>query len=168
MDIKSILKEYDQMFTVKSPDEIVEFLAVHVDQARKEGDQATLITLLNEQIGYARDRGMKKTCLQACESLKGLLDDMNLDGTLPYGHSLLNIANAYRAMGSYDEAGEIFPEIEKVYRGQLEDGAYEFAALYNNWSLLSMDMGRPYESIEYLKRSLEIIDSFENPGRVPC
>jgi tetratricopeptide (TPR) repeat protein len=161
MDIGKILKEYDEMFAVKSAHEIADFLAFHVDQAMIAGEKGALLTLLNEQIGFSRDTGMKETCLTACETLRELLDDMNLVGTIHYGKSLLNISNAYRALGYYDAAGKIFPEVEAVYKEQLEYGAYEFAALYNNWSLMCMDIGEPYQAIEYLKESIRVIDRFE-------
>jgi tetratricopeptide (TPR) repeat protein len=161
MDISSILKEYDEMFTVKSAHEIAEFLACQVEQAKKEEDKGALLTLLNEQIGFCRDTGMKETCLAACETLRKLLDDMKLSGTVHYGKSLLNIANAYRALGYHEEAGKLYPEIEAVYKEQLGHEAYEFAALYNNWSLMYMDIGEPYQAIKYLKESIKVIDGFE-------
>lgn len=158
MDIREILKQYDDMFARNTPDEIADFLAKNISLAESESDKPALLTLLNEQVGFARDRGRKEEALSGCSKLRALVDEMGLAGTVHYGKTLLNIANAYRAFGLYDESEELFNEIERLYVTILPEGSYDYAPLYNNWSLLAMDRGQMERACDLIKLSLGVID----------
>ena len=54
MDINKVLMQYDNMFDVDSMEDIEEFLAHKIDEAYKEEDYYSAITLLNEMIGLCR------------------------------------------------------------------------------------------------------------------
>lgn len=161
MDIRKVLEEYDGMFTVNTPDEIGAFISEHVHEAEMEGDKASLLTLLNEQIGFARDRGRRDEALSGCDKLRALIDEMGLAGTIHYGKSLLNIANSKRAFGIFAEAEDLFAEIEKLYVKILPEGSYDYAPLYNNWSLLALDKGDTDRACDLVRLSLDVIDRYE-------
>lgn len=161
MDIREVLNEYDSMFAVNTPEEIETFLKEHVNMAEKEGDKASLLALLNEQIGFARDRGMKEEAIAGCRRLMDLTAEMGLKGTIQYGKTMLNIANGYRAFGLYNEAEELFNEIEQLYLKILPEGAYDYAPLYNNWSLLAMDAGDPERACDLIRLSIDVVDRYE-------
>ncbi|MBQ6622769.1 MAG: hypothetical protein IJH75_08020 [Mogibacterium sp.] len=161
MEIRQVLKDYDALFRHASPEEIHGFLAEKIGEAEAEGDAGALLTLLNEQIGYARDTDREAVAMDGSAKLRALLDAMGLEGTIPYANSLLNIANACRAYGRYEEAAELFPRIEAAYQDQLEEGAYEFAGLYNNWSLLAMAQHRTGEAVRLIRRAIGVIDRYD-------
>lgn len=161
MDIRQILNEYDGMFARCTPDEIAEFLRRNVKEAEASSDKPALLTLLNEQIGFCRDTGRESEAIDGCQKLRLLLDEMELAGTIHYGKSLLNIANAYRAFARYDEAEELFGEIERLYVTILPEGSYDYAALYNNWSLLAMDTGRTEKACDLIRLALDVIDRYD-------
>ena len=162
MDINSILVQYDSMFANNTPEEIEDFLAEQVAQAEQEGDRGALLTLLNEQVGFARDRGNKEVALTACEKLRKLLGAMRLGGTIHYGKTLMNIANAYRAFGRYEEAEALFKEIEQLYKQILPVVSYDYAPLYNNWSILALDMGDPERAAELIRTALSFVDRYDD------
>lgn len=161
MNIREVLREFDGMFAKNTPDEISAFLADKVRLAEAEGDKPALLTLLNEQIGFARDRGRKEEAIEGSSKLRALLDDMGLAGTIHYGKSLLNIANAYRAFGLHAESEALFHEIENLYVTILPEGSYEYAPLYNNWSLLAMSMGNDERAADLIRLAIDVVDRYD-------
>lgn len=161
MDIKLTLKEYDSLFRHAAPDEIHMFLANQIHIAELESDNSSLLTLLNEQIGFARETDQRDTALQACKQLRSLLRTMNLEGTIPYGNSMLNIANTNRKFALHDEALEAFEAAQCAYLAKLPENDYVFAGLYNNWSLLAMDQHQYEHAITLIRRAIAIIDRYD-------
>lgn len=161
MDIKKILQEYDSLFCHAAPDEIHRFLTEQIRIAESESDHRSLLTLLNEQIGYARETDQRDTALQACKQVQSLLCTMNLKGTIPYGNSMLNIANASRKFALYDESLEAFQAAERAYRANLSENDYAFAGLYNNWSILAMDQHQYDHAVTLIRRAIAVIDCYD-------
>ena len=52
MNIEKVLEELDGLFAQHKVDEVEPFLLQKIDEASKEGDTASMITLLNEIIGH--------------------------------------------------------------------------------------------------------------------
>lgn len=157
MDIQRVLTEYDNMFGVKKLSEIEAFLVAKAAEASKEGDAASLFTLLNEIIGFCRDTGQKEKGLAYCGQLLELMAKMGLEGTIEYATGLLNIANAYRAFGLWDESMKYYEETEQIYLEKLPAGEFNYASLYNNWSLLHQEMEDFAAAKEKLEKALEIV-----------
>ena len=160
MDIEKVLAEYDAMFGERELKEIEEFLVKKIKEAKENKDNASLFTLLNESIGFYRDTTQKEKSLRDCEALKQLLVEMNLEGRVEYATSLLNIANAYRAFGEYEESLRLHTKVEEIYKKYIkaQDGSY--ASLYNNWSLLYQEMGDFSNAKDKLMQALHIIDLY--------
>lgn len=161
MNIQQVLNEYDALFRKTGPEEIHAFLASHISQAEKENDRRALLTLLNEQLGYARDTDCEDVAMSCVSKLRNLLADMNLEGSMPYGNTYLNIANGLRAYGRYEEAEEAFRETEKTYTKNLPEGDYSYAGLYNNWSILAILQQKPIEAIELIRKAIDVIDRYD-------
>lgn len=161
MDIKKILQEYDSLFCHAAPDEIHRFLAEQIRIAELESDHRSLLTLLNEQIGYARETDQRDTALQACRQVRSLLSTMNLKESIPYGNSMLNIANASRKFALYDESLEAFQAAERAYRANLSENDFAFAGLYNNWSILAMDQHQYDHAVALIRRAIAVVDCYD-------
>lgn len=157
MDIQRVLTEYDNMFGVKELSEIEAFLVAKAAEASKEGDAASLFTLLNEIIGFCRDTGQKEKGLAYCDQLLELMSRMGLEGTIEYATGLLNIANAYRAFGLWEESMKYYEETEQIYLEKLPAGEFNYASLYNNWSLLHQEMEDFAAAKAKLEKALEIV-----------
>lgn len=162
MDINKVLNEYDAMFGNSSLREIEDFLIEKISEAEKESDNSSKLTLLNEMIGFYRDISGKNEGLKCCEQTLSLLDEMGLSGTIEYATSLLNVANAYRAFGLHEESLEFHKKVEEIYLSKLPENAFNFASLYNNWSLLYQETGEFENAVSMLKKSLKIVDSYAN------
>ncbi len=160
MDIKRVLMEYDAMFGNRNLSDIDKFLEDKIDEANSEGDYYSLLSLLNEHMGFCRDTTNREKGLVRCEQVVALLGNLGLAGTVDYATSLINVANAYRAFGVHDKSLNAFLEVERIYIEKLKPGEYNFASLYNNWSLLYQEMGYFEQAAEKLKMALAVIDRY--------
>jgi len=162
MNLDEILAEYDAMFGKNSLEEIEQFLTEQIAKAKLHREQGILVTLLNEVIGFCRDTTQKDKALQYCKELLALLDEMQLEGSVSYATSLLNIANAYRAFGLLEQSLKFYEKVQRIYSRNLASNDFNYASLYNNWSLLYQEMQEYENAAEMLRKALKIVDSYEN------
>ena len=160
MDLNKILSEYDEMFGRYSLQEIEGFLLKNLSEARFKFENKVLVALLNEAIGFYRDTTQKEKALKLCGELNELLISMNLQGSIAYATSLLNIANAFRAFGVYKESLLLFEKVEDIYRKHLSKEDFMFASLYNNWSLVYQEIGEFEKAVELLEKALKVVESY--------
>ena len=162
MNLEKILAQYDAMFGTYSLNEIEKYLADTIAEAKEKTEMGILVTLLNEIIGFCRDTTQREKALNYCDELQEVLKEMHLEGRIDYATSLLNVANAYRAFGLFEESLYLYEIVESTYKGQIASNDFMYASLYNNWSLLYQEM-KDYEAArDMLKKALDIADSYEN------
>ena len=162
MNLENILAQYDAMFGKNSLNEIEEYLVEMITEAKNKAEWGILVTLLNEIIGFCRDTTQKEKALQYCDELQRVLHEMQLEGRIDYATSLLNVANAYRAFGLFEESLRLYESVENTYKGQVDSKDFMYASLYNNWSLLYQEL-QEYESAkDMLLKALAIADAYEN------
>ena len=119
MNIEKVLEELDGLFGQHRVDEVEPFLLQKTDEASKEGDTASMITLLNEIIGHYRELGEYEKSIASCRELLILVEQAGLKGTVAYATTLLNIANACRAAGLLRESMIYYQEVKKIYEKEL-------------------------------------------------
>ena len=161
MNLEKILAQYDGMFGNSSLEEVETYLVRNMEEAKEQSEYGILITLLNEAIGFCRDTTQKDKALQYCDELQNILKLLKLEGRIDYATSLLNVANAYRAFGLFEESLHLYEIVETTYQKQVESNDFMYASLYNNWSLLYQEM-QDYESArDMLLKALVIADSYK-------
>lgn len=160
MDINQVLAEYDSMYGAKPLGEIEAFLVEKLDQAYAEPDHYAAVTLLNEIIGFCRDTSQNEKGLEYCRQDLKLMQDMGLEGSVEYATSLLNVANAYRAFGKWEESLALYQQTEAVYREKLPEGEFNYASLYNNWSLLYQEMQDFDNARIMLEKALQVVTAY--------
>ncbi|MDE6023832.1 MAG: DUF4125 family protein [Lachnospiraceae bacterium] len=162
MNINRVLMEYDSMFGNRSLVDIENYLVSNIEAAYEEPDYYAAITLLNEFMGFCRDTSQNEKGKECCRQTIELMNQMGLKGTVEYATSLLNVANAYRAYGMLEESLELYHMVEENYSQNLSPNEFNYASLYNNWSLLYQEMD-DFDSAEtMLKKALRIVDRFPN------
>lgn len=161
MDIQKVLAEYDGMFGKASLSQIEEFLFQKLQEAASAGEDEALFTLLNEMIGFCRDTTQKEKALKYCDTLQNLLAGMNLQGRVEWATSLLNIANAYRAFGLFEESSQLYEQVYENYLQNIGPKDFAFASLFNNWSLLYQEMEAYDKAAEVLRKALHIVDLYD-------
>lgn len=160
MDINKVLMEYDSMFGVNSREETEAFLLEMIRIADEEGDDYSVITLENEIIGFYRDTSQKDKSLNFCRLVIERMKKIGIEGTVEYATSLINAANAYRAFGLYEQSLELYREVERIYTNKLPAGSFNYASMYNNWSLLYQEMGDFENARLMLMKALAVVDLF--------
>lgn len=160
MDINQVLTEYDSMFGVKELDEIEAFLVEQIDKAYAEPDYYSAVTLLNEIIGFCRDTSQNEKGLKYCEQDLNLMREMGLEGSVEYATSLLNVANAYRAFGKWEDSLALYQQTQAIYQKKLPAGEFNYASLYNNWSLLYQEMQDFDNARIMLEKALEVVSGY--------
>ena len=159
MDIRAVLEELDRRYETDR-ESVESFLTGKIEEADREGDLESLVTLLNEGIGFFRDRSRFAECRACCARAVMALQDLGMEGTLPYATTLLNVATADRAFQKLDEADLIYEEVIKIYEKRLAPSDYLYAALYNNIALLRQKQNRPDEARDLLAKALQIIREY--------
>ena len=162
MNIQNVLAEYDSMFGNYTLKEIEGFLLKNMSEARFKSEHQELVTLLNEAIGFYRDTTQKEKALKLCGELIELLAMLELEGSIPYATSLLNIANAFRAFGLHKEAVQLFEKVEDIYGNHFSKEDFMYASLYNNWALAYQESTEYEKAAEMLKKSLNIVDLYKD------
>lgn len=162
MNIQNVLAEYDSMFGKHTLKEIEGFLLKNLSEARFKSEHQELVTLLNEAIGFYRDTTQKEKAIKLCSELIELLGKLELEGSIPYATSLLNIANAFRAFGLHREAMQLFEKVEDIYGKHISKEDFMYASLYNNWALAYQESGAHEKACEMLKKALKIVDLYKD------
>lgn len=157
VELDKILEQLQELFNTYQIERVESFLEEQIEQALAAGDWATVITLMNEMIGYLRDTGKNDKALYYCDRVLELMKREGLEGTLPYGTTLLNVANAYRAAGKLQESMFQYQTVLMIYDGKVAQNDMLYASLYNNLSLLYQELGDYENACEYLKKALAIV-----------
>lgn len=162
MNIQQILEEIDVLYSQQKIEEVEALLVEKIQELKELKEIYPEISFMNELLGIYREKGDRDKGLALCADVLGVFEENNLAKDENYGTTLLNVATAYRAFGEYEKSGESYRGCLAIYEGTLDKNDYRYASLYNNMSLLSAEMENYQESVEYLKKSLGILDFHEN------
>lgn len=157
MELDKILEQLQELFGTYQIERVETFLEEKIEQAFAAGDMSTVITLMNEMIGYLRDTGKNDKALYYCDRVLALMKQERLEGSLPYATTLLNVANAYRAAGRLQESMVQYRTVLRLYDGRVAQDDMLYASLFNNMSLLYQEMGDYENACRCLKNALAIV-----------
>ncbi len=157
MRVDQVLEQLDKLFAQHKVDLVEDFLLQSIEEAQREGDVSSMITLLNEIIGHYRETGEFDKSIASCRQTLLLIDKAGLKGSVAYATILLNVANACRAAGLLRESMIYYQEVKAIYEKKLALEDFRYASLYNNMSLLFQEMGDYESACDCLKRALSIV-----------
>ena len=160
MNINDILQELDSLFAHKKIEEVEPFLLEKLQLAKESDDQNSVITIMNELIGFYRDTSQYEKSVSFCNQVIVLMKSRQLEGSIPYATTLLNVANAFRAAGLLLESRNHYQEVYELYKENLAENDFRFASLNNNLSLLYQEMNEYNESVLCLEKALKIVSKY--------
>lgn len=134
--------------------------------AENAGDEAGLLTVLNETMGFYRSQGRHKENQWIVQRALELAARMGLTtGTSEaWATTLINCATSMRAAKQYDQAEDLYHQAQSVCRHSLAPTDRRLAALHNNLSMLYSETNRPDKAELELREALRIIEaSSANP-----
>lgn len=161
VNIEKILEQVDQYFEENKGEEAEKLMRQSIVQAVQEDDDGSLLQLLNELMGYYRETGQEENALQIATQAIVQAKRMELEGTIPYATTLLNVASVCRVFGRLQDAMGYYDKVQTLYRELLEPDSMLMAGLKNNMALLYQETG-DYAAAE--KSLLEALNIVEKKG----
>lgn len=156
MNIEEIYGEIDRLYTLNDGQAVEILLLSKIEEAIGLNEMHICIQLLNELIGHYRETGEFDKCTKFCEKLMSILETSDLKGSMAHATSLLNIANAYRAVGLLKESNSLYQQVKVYYDANIDPASMLYASLFNNMSLLFQEMGDFESAYDCLMRALGI------------
>ena len=156
MDLSGFFKKQSELYNTGRIEEIPAFFEEWLDKTDAEGDKGARVTILNEMMGFYREKSLHDKSISCGEEAARLMQEMNMAGTIPYAMTLLNAATVYRAAGKYQESAERYAEVFAIFHEQLSPTDFKFAEANNNVALLYQELGRFDKAVEALERALAI------------
>lgn len=129
--------------------------------AENAGDEAGLLTVLNETMGFYRSQGRHKENQWIVQRALELAARMGLTtGTSEaWATTLINCATSMRAAEQYDQAEDLYHQAQSVCQHSLAPTDRRLAALHNNLSMLYSETNRPDKAELELREALRIIEA---------
>lgn len=165
---QSILPAVDRLFDDNNPKGAENYMLSMLSKSKNTDNISMELTVLNELIGYYRQTSEKDQLISTINNAFYDLEKLNEKDTLRFATVSLNAANAYRSVGSLEDAAKYYEITEKIYnehisRGLLDEDDMLVAGLHNNMSLLCQELGDYISSENHLKEALKIVKS-KNAG----
>ncbi|MCI1220186.1 MAG: DUF4037 domain-containing protein [Bifidobacterium sp.] len=159
-DVDEFLSGLDAIFDAHNAGTKAEpYLQQALVDAENAGDDAGLLTVLNETIGFYRSQGRHDDNQWIIQRALELGLRMGLQGSEAWTTTLINAATGMRAAKQYDQA-------ESLYRQALDNAARtlsptdrRMAALHNNLSMLYSETDRLAQAQQELETALHILES---------
>ncbi len=149
---KDIRKDIDSLLSEYRLDEAEEYMKNALSEARETGDTQTELYLLNELAGFYRDKGDNASAIACAESSKEIFSAIGDDLSADYLSAMLNLANAYRAGGRYEDSRRVYDGIFLKIR---DTAPHLLSSYYNNIALLCQQEEDFIKAREYLESALE-------------
>ena len=158
--VEEILNGLDSLFEHQKMEEVESYLQQALQEAMDEKEDSIVITIVNELIGFYRDISIYEKSIYYCEQILPFMEMRGLKDSIHYATTCLNVANAYRAAGLWEQSLEHYYKVKMVYDKMLTPTDSLYASYYNNLSLLHQEMGNFEEAVKCLKTALVIIEAY--------
>ena len=164
MNINEIFGRLDKLFAENRISEVERYLTQALSEAEYDGDRETMQAIYNELISFHRSTGEYDKALYFCRQVIRLAEKMEIDDTVSYGTTLMNVANTNRAAGNLLEALAYFRQVRDIYQGQVSPYDILMATYYNNVAMLYQDLGDFDKAVDSFEQALAIIERHDKAG----
>ena len=164
MNINEIFDGLDKLFAENRISDVERYLTQALSEARYDGDRESMQAIYNELISFHRSTGEYDKALYFCRQVIRLAKEMEIEDTVPYGTTMMNVANTNRAAGNLLEALAYFKQVRNIYQGQVSHYDILMATYYNNLALVYQDLGDYDNAVDSFEQALAIIERHENAG----
>lgn len=158
MNTKELFGQLDKLFSENRISEVEKYLTQALSEAEYDGDLEAERAIYNELISFHRSTGEYDKSLYFCRQVIKLAKKMEIEDTVPYGTTLMNVANTNRAMGNLLESLAYFKQVRSIYQGQVSPDDILMATYYNNIALLYQDLGEYDKAVDSFEQALAIIE----------
>ncbi|KFI97984.1 DUF4037 domain-containing protein [Bifidobacterium stellenboschense] len=159
-DVNGFLTGLDAIFAAHDAAEKAgPYLEQAAVDAENAGDEAGLLTVLNETMGFYRSQGRHEENQWIVQRAIELALHMGLEGTEAWATTLINCATAMRAAKHYDQSEDLYRQALACAERNYEPTDRRLAALHNNLSMLYSETDRIDKAEAELREALRIIES---------
>ncbi|MSS12286.1 DUF4037 domain-containing protein [Bifidobacterium tsurumiense] len=157
-DVQVFLQGLDSIFSSHEAAEKAEpYLLQALTDAENAGDNAGLLTVLNETMGFYRSQGRHDDNQWIIQRAIELALRMGLEGTEAWTTTLINAATGMRAAQRYDQAEDLYRQALQSAQSTFGAKDRRLAALHNNLSMLYSETGRLDKAQRELETALRIL-----------
>lgn len=160
MNLNQVFNELDDMMRRADIEKVIPYLEGRCKEAEAEGDGGSLVSILNELVGFCRETCQYEKAMEYAAQALQVIEQIGLNDTVHHATTFLNIANCLRAAGRLTDSLNTYHKVEAMYHRMLKDNDFGFASLYNNESLLYQEMGDFEEAYNSLLKALEIVKQY--------
>lgn len=157
MNSADMVSTLDHLFATGQIEQIEAYLKEQYEIAMHDGNADAVMWVLNELVGFYRDRTMHGQAKETIEQIRHAITYFHMEGTVSEATSLNNIANALRFLGEYEQSLTVYNQVKLLYADLLAPDDMRIASLYNNMSLLFQATKEYDKARESLKSALAIV-----------
>lgn len=143
----------------KAAEDAEPYLQQAMVDAENDNDDAGLLTVLNETMGFYRSQGRHQDNQWVIQRALELGLRMHIEGTSAWTTTLINAATGMRAAGRYEQAEDLYRQALDSAGKTLKGNDRSMAALHNNYSMLFSETGRFAQAQEELETALHILSA---------
>ena len=145
--------------------EAAPYLEQAMSDAENAEDDAGLLTVLNETMGFYRSQGWHDKNQWIVQRTIELALRMGLEGSETWATTLINCATAMRAAKQYDQAEDLYMQALQCAENVYPPKDRRIAALHNNLSMLYQETGKGEASEHELREAMRILrEASDNPS----
>lgn len=138
----------------------------HLDYWRQEAetgrDWRGLLSIENERMGLFRKMGKRGRAMEAVRAAEALIPRAGLEDTVTAATTWLNIGTVYKHFNDPKAALPYYERARAVYARELSPADGRLGGLYNNLSLVLVDLGRFAEARALYEKALVIMGQQSN------
>ena len=131
-------------------------LSAWLKEAKKRGDWAATVTILNEQIKVYRLYCSRLNAMPVIDEALALVKLLPRDSRIA-GITFLNAATAYSSFGEYDEAIRLFRRAKTILEAVQPPDDMDLAVLYNNMGAYYKDLGQYARAQTLTRKALKLM-----------
>lgn len=168
-DVNRFLSGLDAIYSAhRAGQDADTYLQQAMADAENDGDDAGLLTVLNETMGFYRSQGRHEENQWIVQRALELGLRMGLVGSEAWTTTLINAATAMRAAHHYDQAADLYRQALDSATATYGPHDRRLAALHNNLSMLYSETGHPDKAYDQLVQAMTILnDSGADPHTDP-
>ena len=160
MNLNQVFNELDDMMRRADIEKVIPYLEGKCNEAEAEGDGGSLVSILNELVGFCRETCQYEKAMEYAAKALQVIEQIGLNDTVHHATTFLNIANCLRAAGRLTDSLNTYHKVEAMYQRMLPDNDFGFASLYNNESLLYQEMEDFEGAYKSLLKALDIVKQY--------
>lgn len=126
-----------------------------LEEARAGRDRRGELMVLNELVGHYRKTGNRDGAMTCADAALGLVDALDLAGSISEGTTCVNIATAMNAFGENAEALTLFERARAAYEASPAAEPELLGGLYNNMALTCAALKRWDEAAALYDKAME-------------